>query len=56
MIQSNKKIFLQMYESVSKNLNTDFNVARMIGYLSHYSNLPEIEVGEEMLEHRIISW
>ena len=39
----------KLCELVSRNLNTDFTAARMIGYLSHYSNLPEIEVVDEML-------
>ena len=26
---------------VTRNLNTDYTAARMIGYLSHYSNLPD---------------
>lgn len=34
---------------VSKNLNTDFTAGRMIGYLSHYSSLPDVEVVDEML-------
>ena len=34
---------------VTKNLNTDFTAARMVGYLSHYSDLPEGEVVDEML-------
>ena len=34
---------------ISKNLNTDFTAKRMIGYLSHYKNLPETEVVDEML-------
>ena len=34
---------------VSRNLNTDFTAARMIGYLSHYTDLPEVEVVDEML-------
>jgi len=34
---------------ITKNLNTDFTATRMIGYLSHYSNLPEGEVVDEML-------
>lgn len=34
---------------VTRNLNTDYTVARMIGYLSHYSNLPDVEVVDEML-------
>lgn len=36
-------------ELVSRNLNTDFTAARMIGYLSHYSDLPELEIVDEML-------
>lgn len=34
---------------ITKNLNTDFTAGRMIGYLSHYSNLPETEIADEML-------
>ncbi len=34
---------------VSRNLNTDFTAAHMIGYLSHYSHLPDVEVVDEML-------
>lgn len=34
---------------VTKNLNTDYTATRMIGYLSHYSNLPDVEVADEML-------
>lgn len=34
---------------VTKNLNTDFTAARMIGYLSHYTSLPDVEVVDEML-------
>ena len=34
---------------ITKNLNTDFTAGRMIGYLSHYTKLPEVEVVEEML-------
>lgn len=34
---------------VTQNLNTDFTASRMIGYLSHYSELPEGEVVDEML-------
>ena len=30
-------------------LNTDFTATRMIGYLSHYSQLPAKEVADEML-------
>ena len=35
---------------ITKNLNTDFTAKRMIGYLSHYSNLPEVEIVDEMLD------
>lgn len=34
---------------VTRNLNTDFTAARMIGYLSHYSYLPDLEIVDEML-------
>lgn len=34
---------------ITKNLNTDFTAKRMIAYLSHYSNLPEVEIVDEML-------
>jgi len=34
---------------ITRNLNTDYTAARMIGYLSHYSYLPEVEVVDEML-------
>lgn len=34
---------------VTRNLNTDHTAARMIGYLSHYSILPDVEVVDEML-------
>ena len=34
---------------ITKNLNTDYTAGRMIGYLSHYSYLPEVEVVDEML-------
>lgn len=34
---------------VTRNLNTDYTAARMIGYLSHYSYLPDVEVVDEML-------
>lgn len=36
-------------ELVTRNLNTDYTATRMIGYLSHYSHLPEVEVVDEML-------
>ena len=36
-------------ELVTRNLNTDFTATRMIGYLSHYSELPDVEVVDEML-------
>lgn len=34
---------------VTRNLNTDYTATRMIGYLSHYSDLPDVEVVDEML-------
>lgn len=34
---------------VTRNLNTDYTASRMIGYLSHYSYLPDVEVVDEML-------
>lgn len=34
---------------ITKNLNTDFAAGRMMGYLSHYVNLPEAEIVDEML-------
>ena len=34
---------------ISQNLNTDFTAGRMIGYLSHYTSLPEAEIVDEML-------
>lgn len=34
---------------ITKNLNTDFTAGRMMGYLSHYTNLPEAEIVDEML-------
>ena len=34
---------------ITKNLNTDFTVGRMIGYLSHYKKLPMEEIVDEML-------
>ena len=39
----------RLCDLVTKNLNTDFTAARMIGYLSHYSHLPDVEVVDEML-------
>ncbi len=34
---------------ISKNLNTDFTAGRMMGYLSHYQELPLEEIVDEML-------
>ncbi len=34
---------------VTRNLNTDFTAGRMIGYLSHYTELPDVEIVDEML-------
>ena len=36
-------------ELISRNLNTDFTAARMIGYLSHYKKFPMEDVVDEML-------
>lgn len=34
---------------VSCNLNTDWTAQRMIGYLSYYNNLPEVDIADEVL-------
>ena len=34
---------------ITKNLNTDFTAGRMMGYLSHYHELPLEEIVDEML-------
>ena len=39
----------ELCDVITKNLNTDYTAGRMIGYLSHYSRLPEGEVVDEML-------
>ena len=39
----------KLCDLVTRNLNTDYTATRMIGYLSHYSYLPEVEVVDEML-------
>lgn len=39
----------KLCDLVTRNLNTDYTAARMIGYLSHYSELPDVEVVDEML-------
>ena len=39
----------QFSDLIPKNLNTDFTAGRMIGYLSHYTSLPEAEIVDEML-------
>ena len=36
-------------DEITKNLNTDWTVQRMIGYLSHYKKLPMEEIADEML-------
>lgn len=36
-------------ELISYELNTDFTATRMLGYLRHYSRLPEEDVVDEML-------
>lgn len=45
-----KKGYSQQFSDlITRNLNTDFTAGRMIGYLSHYTNLPEEEIVDEML-------
>ena len=39
----------QFSDLITKNLNTDSTAGRMIGYLSHYTSLPEAEIVDEML-------
>lgn len=39
----------ELCELVTQNLNTHYTASRMIGYLSHYSYLPDLEVVDEML-------
>ena len=39
----------KLCDLVTQNLNTDYTATRMIGYLSHYSYLPEVEIVDEML-------
>ena len=39
----------ELCDVITKNLNTDYTAARMIGYLCQYSHLPEGEVVDEML-------
>lgn len=39
----------ELCDVITKNLNTDFTAARMIGYLCQYSYLREGEVVDEML-------
>lgn len=39
----------ELCDLITRNLNTDYTAARMIGYLCHYSRLPEAEVVDEML-------
>jgi len=39
----------ELCDVITKNLNTDFTAARMIGYLCQYSHLSEEEVVDEML-------
>lgn len=34
---------------IARNLDTDYTASRMIGYLSHYSDLPELEIVDEMI-------
>ena len=36
-------------DEITKNLNTDWTAKRMLGYLRQFSNLPMVEVVDEML-------
>lgn len=48
-IMINKGYSEEFSDLITKNLNTDFTAGRMIGYLSHYTSLPEVEIVDEML-------
>ena len=39
----------KLCDAITQRLNTDYTATRMIGYLSHYSNLPEEEIVDEMI-------
>jgi len=39
----------ELWDVITRNLNTDYTAGRMIGYLCQYSHLPEGEVVDEML-------
>ena len=39
----------ELCDAITQRLNTDYTATRMIGYLSHYSNLPEEEIVDEMI-------
>ena len=39
----------EFYDLVIRNLNTDYTANRMIGYLSRYTYLPDLDVTDEML-------
>ena len=39
----------ELCDVITKNLNTDYTAARMIGYLCQYSHLPEEQLVDEML-------
>ncbi|MCQ2549695.1 MAG: hypothetical protein MJ134_06605 [Lachnospiraceae bacterium] len=39
----------ELADLITRNLNTDFTAGRMLGYLSHYSILPDTEIVDEML-------
>lgn len=48
-IMVNKGYSEEFSDLITMNLNTDFTAGRMIGYLSHYTSLPEVEIVDEML-------
>lgn len=39
----------QLCDLITRNLNTDYTATRMIGYLSYYTELPDVEIVDEML-------
>ena len=41
-------------ELITRNLNTDYTATRMIGYLSHYSYLPEVEVVDDYFAYFLL--
>ena len=40
---------VNLCDLVTRNLNTDYTAPKIIWYLSHYSDLPDVEVVDEIL-------